>query len=46
MLFFYPLFRLWHLAHRAQAACADVDGPHFAIDFEAAVLDVEYEAAA
>jgi hypothetical protein len=40
------LFRLRQLAHGSQAACADIDRAHNAVDFNAAALDIQHEAAA
>jgi hypothetical protein len=40
------LFRLRQLAHGSQAAGADIDRAHNAVDFNAAALDIQHEAAA
>jgi len=47
----YPFFlaankllsHLWHFAHRAQTARADIDGTRSAIDFETAALYIEHK---
>jgi hypothetical protein len=40
------LFHLRQLAHGSQAAGADIDRAHNAVDFNAAALDIQHEAAA
>ena len=43
---FLSLLCFWQLTHGPQAAGADVDVAHDAVDFQAAFLYVEYETAA
>src|SRR5260370_13886481 len=40
------LFRVRRLVHGCQAACADIERAHNAVDFNAAALDIQHEAAA
>jgi hypothetical protein len=40
------LTRFGQFAHAAQAACANVDGARNAVDFNAAMLNIEHKAAA
>src|SRR5689334_614371 len=40
------LTRLWHFAHRAQAACADIHIAQCTIDLETTALHIKYEATA